>query len=309
MAVRLWGNQFQVNGTSTNNQSDSSVAALSGGGFVVTWHDDMGTADDRVYFQRYDALGQAQGGPTLVPSDGGPQDLPTITAYNDGGFIIGVRDFDGASNYDAMGYRYTAAGVLQETLTSTAFVNTPSTASFADKGLAGANNVIYVTYSLFDPGSGDIVLGFRTPGNATYSTVFANTLSAVDQRDPTIAKNSLVDSSFVAVAWVSDAPGNEEIKLRVYDGLTGQFKTTAEITIDSDLLNLGNIQLCWLSGDVVAISYTDGDPGFEFSHVQLYSVVFGTTTNVVLPNALVYKYPVVTALGDGRFAVCSATDD
>ncbi len=309
MAVRLWGNQFQVNGTTAKNQNDSSVVALANGGFVVVWRDDMGGADDRVYFQRYDALGQAQGGPTLVPSDGGSQDLPTITAYRDGGFIIGVRDNDAVNDNDTMGYRFTASGALAETIFVAGFIDT-GPGGFSDGYIPGFYLEYYGAYRLGAAGNGDIFLSIRTPNNTNATNLKVNLVSDEGQRDPVVAFNPLLGYSFAAVAWIRDGalPNDESIDLRLYDRSTSAFLPEVElVTLGQE--SVSDLHLTWVSFNVVAVSYT-AIAGLEREgFVKLYNTASDTFTSVQLGTIDRTPEPDVTALDDGRFAVAWRSRD
>jgi len=62
------GAEFRVNTLTGGNQTWVQIAALSNGGFVITWQDDAGHDGSGwgVYGQRYDATGAAQGGQFLL---------------------------------------------------------------------------------------------------------------------------------------------------------------------------------------------------------------------------------------------------
>jgi len=84
------GNEFQVNTYVTDGQWNPDVTALTDGGFVIAW---VGFSDDwmgsAVYAQRYDASGFANGAEFQVKADTDLyQFYPSITALDDGGFII-----------------------------------------------------------------------------------------------------------------------------------------------------------------------------------------------------------------------------
>ena len=51
------GDEFQVNGTSAGEQSDSAVAALPDGGFLVTWKSD-GDLHGQIFSQDGDPVGE-----------------------------------------------------------------------------------------------------------------------------------------------------------------------------------------------------------------------------------------------------------
>ncbi len=112
MAMRKWGAETLVNTTTDNGQTAPVVTALQNGGYVVAWTDDMGAGQSVVKFQIYTAGGIKLGTEKTLPvSDGdGDQDQPTITTTANGNFIIGVRDFDSATDHDTMAYEFTPNG-------------------------------------------------------------------------------------------------------------------------------------------------------------------------------------------------------
>ncbi len=105
------GANFLVNDDATGSyQSQPSVAATTGGGFVIAWFDDRsGNAD--IYAQRYDGSGNAQGSNFLVNDDAGSssQSVPSVAATTGGGFVIAW--YDGRSgNPDIYAQRYNSYG-------------------------------------------------------------------------------------------------------------------------------------------------------------------------------------------------------
>ena len=69
MAIRKWGGETQVNTQVTSAQSESSVASLADGGFVVVWRDNDVSGDGSgasIKMQRYGANGLKAGIETLV---------------------------------------------------------------------------------------------------------------------------------------------------------------------------------------------------------------------------------------------------
>ncbi|WP_239990685.1 MULTISPECIES: Ig-like domain-containing protein, partial [unclassified Pseudomonas] len=109
------GGETRVNGFTTGTQAHPSIAVLSDGGWVVTWHSNnqvSGTSGYDVYLQRYDALGNKKGSEQLVNSfTAGDQTHPSVTATADEGFTISWtsngQDGSGAGvyqrHYDASG--------------------------------------------------------------------------------------------------------------------------------------------------------------------------------------------------------------
>ena len=106
--------EIPVNSTKVNSQQDPTIAALTNGGFVVSWasynQDGSGWG---IYAQRYAANGQKIDGEFLVNSDNtaGDQIHPSIAALSNGGFVIGWQSPDGdgdgiyAQRYDADGQK------------------------------------------------------------------------------------------------------------------------------------------------------------------------------------------------------------
>ena len=108
------GSEFLVNTTTTDVQFNSSLLALSDGGFVVTWAS-FGQDGDRwgVYGQRYDAAGTAVGGEFRVNTQtASDQIYSSGAALSDGGFVITWTSFgqDG-DGFGVYGQRYNASGI------------------------------------------------------------------------------------------------------------------------------------------------------------------------------------------------------
>ena len=98
-----------VNTYTSNSQSESSVAALSDGGWVVTWQssgqDGSGAG---VYGQRYLSTGSRSGNEFLVnTTTTGDQSYPHVAALSDGGWVVTWSDFD---SEHVMGRLYASSG-------------------------------------------------------------------------------------------------------------------------------------------------------------------------------------------------------
>jgi hypothetical protein len=125
--------EFLINTYTESEQKMSSTTALSDGGFVVTWqsanqYDSAGgTHAKDVYAQMYNADGTTQGSEFLVnTTTGGSQDYASITALNDGGFVITWTSTNGQDDYGEGIYAqmYNADGTTQG---SEFLVNTETT--------------------------------------------------------------------------------------------------------------------------------------------------------------------------------------
>ena len=143
--------EFQVNTYTTSEQSVSSTAALSDGGFVVTWHSDLQDGDGfGIYAQRYDVDGDVNGAEFQVNTNTTSwQAFSSTAALSDGGFVVTWsslgQDADGygiyAQRYDANGDDNGAEFQVNTYTTSEQYGS--STAALSDGGFV-------VTWSSLD---------------------------------------------------------------------------------------------------------------------------------------------------------------
>ncbi|MCA8883532.1 MAG: tandem-95 repeat protein [Rhodobacteraceae bacterium] len=85
------GGEFLVNTITNSNQDAPEIAALTDGGFVITWDDDSGVdgSSAAVMMQRYDSTGAPVGTSVLVNQYvNGGQFAPAVTALDTGGWVI-----------------------------------------------------------------------------------------------------------------------------------------------------------------------------------------------------------------------------
>jgi len=196
--------EFQVNTYIANEQTYSSVTALSDGGFVVTWS--SWTQDGSsygIYGRRYGANGAAASGEfqvnTYTSSD---QFLSSVTALSDGGFVVTWTSWgqDG-SVYGIYGRRYSAngaaaSGVFQVNTYIANEQSLPSVTALSDGGFV-------VTWSSFgQDGSGYGIYGRRydVNGVAASGEFQVNAYTSGDQHYSSV--KPLSDGGFV-VTWSS----------------------------------------------------------------------------------------------------------
>ncbi|WP_129782201.1 tandem-95 repeat protein [Peristeroidobacter soli] len=121
----LLGEEFRINTTTQGDQVEASIAALSDGGFVVTWTspDESGKG---VYMQRYDANGVARGEQTLVNGNqDNDQYESAVTALPTGGFVVTWTSWGSVdSTLDIYAQRF---GVNGEPLSEAVLVNSYTT--------------------------------------------------------------------------------------------------------------------------------------------------------------------------------------
>jgi Ca2+-binding RTX toxin-like protein len=145
------GPPFGVNTTTAGDQLDAEVAALSGGGFVVTWMDNSRTGGDTsfnaVRAQRFDDAGAKLGGEILVnTTTTGNQNAPAIVGLSDGRFMIAWTD-QSAGSWDINAQLYNADG-------------TPSGSEFLVSGVFSLNQTAVTLTELSD---GRVAVGWHGP--------------------------------------------------------------------------------------------------------------------------------------------------
>jgi Ca2+-binding RTX toxin-like protein len=88
------GSEFVVNTTTTNNQNEPDVTALSDGRFLIAWTDGSIGADQDIRVQLFNANGTRSGEELRVNSNAvaGNQINPDVTQLSDGRIVITWRD-------------------------------------------------------------------------------------------------------------------------------------------------------------------------------------------------------------------------
>lgn len=92
----------------TSYQSSPSVAALSDGGWVVTWVGNNAAGSD-IYQRHYDADGNPSS-ETIVNTAGPSHDLPAVAGLPDGGWVVVFQDSRSGDSWDLYAHRYDSAG-------------------------------------------------------------------------------------------------------------------------------------------------------------------------------------------------------
>ena len=105
--------EFLINTETNDKQQAPSVAALAGGGFVVTWRSRYQDGDGNgIYAQQYDAGGIAVGSEFQVNTETADnQKGPSVAALQDGGFVIVWNSMLQDGDVDGVfGQRFDASG-------------------------------------------------------------------------------------------------------------------------------------------------------------------------------------------------------
>ncbi|TAN73343.1 MAG: hypothetical protein EPN14_09890, partial [Gallionella sp.] len=200
------GPESRINTTIGNNQTDASVAALSSGGFVVTWTDNAKDGSGQgVYAQCFDASGVAQGAEFKVNTTTYSEQYDSSVASYTGGFVVTWSSYNNpgdTSSYGVYAQRYDNAGSPQggEFRVNTTTLDQqyePDVAANAD----GSFVVIWRSEGQDGSGSGVYAQRYDTTGTAAGGEFRVNTYTTGSQYEAKVA--TLVGGGFVVV-WRSD---------------------------------------------------------------------------------------------------------
>ena len=211
------GSETRVNTTTAGDQASPSLAALAGGGFVVTWQSNgQDGAGLGIYAQRYDASGAALGVETRVNTTiVNDQSLPSVAALASGGYVVtwesNGQDGSGLGIY---AQRYDASGAplgVETRVNST----TPFEQSFPS--VAGLENGDYVvtwqSIAQDSSGFGIYAQRYNSAGIAQGGETRVNTTTADSQFSPIVT--GLSGGGYV-VTWESIQP-NRAVFAQHYD--------------------------------------------------------------------------------------------
>ena len=213
------GNEYQLNAQTIGNQVRPAVAAINGGGFVVTWTDASGVSDGSfsgIVAQMFDAAGSYVGNQFLVNTQTfSTQSSPAIARLTNGGFVITWSDTVGSSIKAQV---YAAGGA---TVGGELTVNTQATGTQDHARVAGLSNGRFVI--VWDDDSGTLGDGsgiglkaqmYDAGGTTIGGEFLVNTTLAGDQTSPDIA--ALPGGGFV-VSW-TDSEAGGSIRAKLFDG-------------------------------------------------------------------------------------------
>jgi Ca2+-binding RTX toxin-like protein len=150
----LIGGETLVNSAVIDNQSQSTVTSLPGGGFVVVWTTSLQSSNGEIVagiaFQRFAANGTTLGSEvpiTLVGPESPYFTMPTITTLSNGDFVVvWAAGAHNGGNTDIFSQRFNASGVAYPsgvTQVNTSFVNFDTNPFVTE--LAGGGYVVHWT--------------------------------------------------------------------------------------------------------------------------------------------------------------------
>jgi VCBS repeat-containing protein len=222
------GGEVLVNQATAGDQAESSVGALAGGGYAISWNGyDASTGTNEIYARVYDAAGVASPAGAFVvnpvTSDWQYTDghaSSNVAGLSDGSFVVTWRDYSGA--YDPSG-----AGIVARifdaggaAMTDAFRVNTTTAHDqvLASVGAVGSGFVVTWTSDGQD-GGGDGIYAqrFDAAGTAVGTEFQVNSWTSNDQIAPRVV--GLSDGGFV-ISWMSmgvGGPGAWQVSGQRYD--------------------------------------------------------------------------------------------
>ncbi|WP_284164501.1 calcium-binding protein [Frigidibacter sp. SD6-1] len=314
------GATFLINATTTNDQSDSSVIALSGGRFAVVWVDGSqlpGADGYDIRARVFNADGSVAVAEMVVNSTAtNLQIAPAIAELTDGSFVISWTDSSqtgsDTSGQAVRAQHFTSGGVATGSELTVNSTTASDQAESSVTALSGGRFLVVWTDNSQTAGDTDsgAIRGqvFNSDGSPSGAELLINTTTLGNQFNPSVVA---LGGGFV-VTWTdgsgtgTDTSGSS-IRGRVYDdsgnptGTDFVVNTTTNSGQDESTtaaLPDGGFVVCWLDNssatngsDIRAQVFdADGTPsGAEF-------LVNTTTTGD-------QSAPSISVLADGRFIV------
>jgi len=199
------GGAFMVNTTTAHDQGRPSIAALTDGGFVVTWEGRLANLGPmEIYQQRYDASGVKVGTETRVNTfTDYDQEYATTTALADGGWVVTWTSYNQVAGGGAEIYqqRYAASGTavggeVRVNATTAAQQDTSQVTALAGGGWV----VTWQSTGQDGSGLGIYQQRYAADGTAVGGETRVNTGTAGDQHYQSVA--ALADGGWTVV-WQS----------------------------------------------------------------------------------------------------------
>jgi len=210
------GGEMRINTVTTDRQLNPAIAALSDGGYLVTWESDkQDGSSNGICAQRYDVAGNSMGGETLITTTPNSQHFPAIAALSDGGYVVTWQSpSPGGSDYDICSRRYDLGGngIGGETRVNTdtaGIQEAPAIAALTDGGY------VVAWYSSDQGYSKGIYAQRYDAGGVSIGTeTRIDTADTVTSGSRNVKVTGLADGGYV-VAWSSAWPN--DVFSRRYD--------------------------------------------------------------------------------------------
>jgi Ca2+-binding RTX toxin-like protein len=304
------GAETRINTTTSNDQYQSAITALTDGGYVVAWTSVDGSGYGVVSVQRYDASGLAVGSEARHITDLywlPDQGTPAITGLADGGYVVTWTN--SGQGYDwILSQRYSPDGAAVGSPNNVDEGSPYPRVNQTITALADGGYVVTwsADYLYFNDGSlAEIfVRRFSASGTAVGAEARINTTTAGNQGSPAIA--GLEDGGYV-VTWTSDS----DIYAQRYaaSGAAVGPETRINTTTADSQFNPAITALA--DGGYVVMWEGVDDSGYGV-YAQRYGAngsAVGAETRINTTTANGQGTPAVTALPDGGYVVAWMSDN
>ena len=208
------GGEFRVNEQTEYNQRDPQVAALSNGGFVISWiteeprqlveeNHSVSRHLVRVVGRLYNGNGEPQGGELLFSGDASVCANPALVAVSSGGFVAGWTQMDSGNptnNWDVVIRSFDSQG---QPVNGSQIANTYRVGDQFGVSLASQGDRLFAVWtSLRQDGSYEGVFGrfFNLAGVPQSDEMQVNTTAISSQIQPVVAADG---ASRFLVVWSS----------------------------------------------------------------------------------------------------------
>ena len=287
------GAEFQVNKYIQNAQGYPSVASLSGGGFVVTWHSNgQDGSNYGIYAQLFDSSGNKVGSEFGVNSyTTNNQIYPSVAGLSGGGFVVTWISYgqDGSAE-GVYGQLFESSGTKVGSEFGVNSYTTNNQVYPSVAGLSGGGFVVtWISYG--QDGSAEGIYGqlFDCSGTKVGGEFRVNSYTTYNQVYPSVA--GLSGGGFV-VTWHSY--GQDGSNYGVYGQLfdSSGTKVGTEFGVNSFRINIqGNSSVAGLSGGGFVVTWeSEGQDG---SGLGVYGQRFSFRNELVLdfgPTYGLYQY-------------------
>ncbi len=220
------GGNFEANTDTTHSQAAPAIAALAGGGYVITWQTESevsyGVWD--IYEQQYSASGAKVGVETLVSTSGGTnwQTSPTATGISGGGYVVVWEGDTSSGGKDIYQQLFSSSGAKVGT---PVVVNTTTSGhDFSPTVTALPNGGWFVAWSSDQSGGGVYGQTFAANG----AKVGGETLETLTSGALAFPASTVLASGQVALAWATQDPSSGD--WGIVQSLTGSTSVSPDLT-------------------------------------------------------------------------------
>ncbi|EHK56769.1 calcium-binding protein [Allomesorhizobium alhagi] len=311
-----WLNQFTVNLTTTNDQSDPEIVQLANGNILVSWTSNDPTAPGNpagpdILGQIFDPMGNRIGGEIRLNNDSTVDNEfnADLAALPDGGFIMVYTDLQGGQPrvrmevYDADGTQRIGEGGIVRDLGAGINVVNPHVA-------VSSSTSALVAYQIDTGGGFGISFKIFNPSTNTFSAELP-LLIGTDMRDPDV--EVLSNGNYVITA-TQGTVGDNSISYRIVNATGGNVLGHTTVTgTAGDGFNDNEASVTALAGGGFVISFTDRDASDTDVAYRVYNAT-GTQTGSGFVNGSGSitnnnNESVVSGLSDGTFVIVYDNDE